>query len=346
MSPVAESDSQIESIPALGGRSRRFWRLAFSFPAMLSALLVVLAVITARPRLNDPDLWWHLKTGEIIWNTHQIPRTDLFSFTTNNHEWIAHEWLSQVAIYVSWRLGGYAGLMLWLCAFSSMLLIAAYSLSSMYSGNAKVALLGALIAWFFGTIGWAIRPHVLGYLLLTCELLIICLARTRNARWFLALPPLFVLWVNCHGSFPFGLIVLAAFLFCSFFDLRTEWLVSCRWRASERALLAVALALSVAALFVNPLGLKQVLYPLNLMFKQSTNLNSVDEWQPLTFNNARALALLAVMPGVPVDAHAPHSDTPRGTVSACFGAGIGPAPRPNAVPVRRAGSAHCMPSAF
>ena len=294
MSPVAESDSQIESIPALGGRSRRFWRLAFSFPAMLSALLVVLAVITARPRLNDPDLWWHLKTGEIIWNTHQIPRTDLFSFTTNNHEWIAHEWLSQVAIYVSWRLGGYAGLMLWLCAFSSMLLLAAYALSSIYSGNAKVALLGALITWFFGTIGLAIRPHILGYLLLTCELLIVCLARTRNARWFLALPPLFVLWVNCHGSFPLGLIVLAVFLFCSFLDLRTEWLVSCRWRASERALLAVALALSVAALFVNPLGLKQVLYPLNLMFKQSTNLNSIDEWQPLTFNNARALALLAV----------------------------------------------------
>src|SRR5260370_12643469 len=88
MSPVAESDSQIESIPALGGRSRRFWRLAFSFPAMLSALLVVLAVTTARPRLNDPHLWWHLKTGEIIWNTHQIPRTALFSFPTNNHTWI------------------------------------------------------------------------------------------------------------------------------------------------------------------------------------------------------------------------------------------------------------------
>src|SRR6266576_2463122 len=121
MSLVAESCSQIESMPASGGRSRGILHLAFSFPAMLAALLVLLAVITARPRLNDPDLWWHLKTGEIIWNTHQIPRTDLFSFTTNNHEWIAHEWLSQVAIYVSWRLGGYAGPMLWLCVVSLIL---------------------------------------------------------------------------------------------------------------------------------------------------------------------------------------------------------------------------------
>src|SRR5260370_39329874 len=109
MSPVAESDSQIESIPALGGRSRRFWRLAFSFPAMLSALLGVLAVFTARPRLNDPDFWWHLKTGAIIWNTHPIPRTDLFSFTTHNHQWIAHEWLSPLAIYASLRPRGSAG---------------------------------------------------------------------------------------------------------------------------------------------------------------------------------------------------------------------------------------------
>src|SRR6266571_5166030 len=153
MRALAELDPDMVSVPsgaAAQTRKRSIPDLAFSFPVMVAATLVVLTVLTVQSRFNDPDLWWHLKTGEIIWNTHSIPRTDLFSFTTNNHEWIAHEWLSQVAIYVSWRLGGYAGLMLWLCAFSSMLLLAAYALSSIYSGNAKVALLGALIAWFFG----------------------------------------------------------------------------------------------------------------------------------------------------------------------------------------------------
>jgi hypothetical protein len=247
-----------------------------------------------RSRFNDPDMWWHLKTGEIIWNTHSIPSTDLFSFTTNNHAWTAHEWLSQVTIYGAWKAGGYTGLMIWLCVFPSALFIAGYVLCSLYSGNAKVALLGALVTWFFATVGLAIRPHVLGYLLLTCELLIVHIARTRNPRWFLALPPLFAIWVNCHGSFIFGLMILTAFLFCSFFDFRKGSLVSSRWDKPQRTMLIIGLALSIAALFVNPVGFKQEIYPLDVMLNQSTGLASVDEWQALKLDDVRALGMLAV----------------------------------------------------
>ena len=46
---------------------------------MVAGLLIVLAVLTVRARFDDPDMWWHLKMGEIIWTTHTIPTTDLFS---------------------------------------------------------------------------------------------------------------------------------------------------------------------------------------------------------------------------------------------------------------------------
>jgi hypothetical protein len=75
-------------------------------------------------------------------------------------------------------------------------------------------------------IGLAIRPQVLGYLLLTCELLIVHLARKRDPRWFLLLPPLFCVWANCHGSFFAGLVVLAVILFCSWFDWRAGLLAA------------------------------------------------------------------------------------------------------------------------
>ena len=75
-------------------RPRSFWQVVFSFPAVLAALLVVLTVLTVRSRFSDPDLWYHLKIGEIIWNTHSIPRVDLFSFTAYGHPWMAQEWLS------------------------------------------------------------------------------------------------------------------------------------------------------------------------------------------------------------------------------------------------------------
>src|ERR1019366_8615139 len=98
----------------------------FSFPAAMCALLAFLAVATVRSRFDDPDMWWHLKIGEVIWKTHAIPTADLFSYTTSHHAYIAHEWLSQLFIYAAYRVGGYSGLMLWLCVFTAALLIAAY----------------------------------------------------------------------------------------------------------------------------------------------------------------------------------------------------------------------------
>src|SRR5438045_4023801 len=100
--------------------------MIFSFPVMLMGLLTVLAVFTARDRFDDPDMWWHLKMGEVMWTTHSIPTTDTFSYTTGHHAYVPHEWLSQCFIYAAYRFGGYSGLMLWLCVLSSVLLIAGY----------------------------------------------------------------------------------------------------------------------------------------------------------------------------------------------------------------------------
>jgi hypothetical protein len=271
------------------------WQRALSFPVMLAGLLLVLAVLTVRSRFDDPDTWWHLKTGEIIWTTHTIPTTDLFSYTTNHHAWIPHEWLSQTLIYAAYKFAGYPGLMLWLCVFTAALLIAGYALCSLYSGNAKVGFLGALIIWFFATIGLAIRPQMIGYLLLIVELLLLHLGRTHSPRWFFCLPPLFAIWVNCHGSFLLGLVLAGITLGCSFFDFRLGSLKASRWDSRDRGMLTLALVLSVAALFLNPVGVKQILYPVNTMLNQPISLSSVEEWMPVQMNSARGVGLLVIL---------------------------------------------------
>ena len=270
-------------------------RRIFSFPVMLSALLAMLAVLTVRHRLNDPDTWWHLKTGEVIVSTHTIPTTDLFSYTTNHHTLVPHEWLSQVLIYDAYRWAGYSGLMLWLCLFTAAQLIAGYVLCSLYSGNSKTAFLGALIIWFFSTTGLAVRPQLIGYLLLILELLLVYLGLTRSPQWFFGLVPLFAVWVNCHGSFFLGFMLLGVFLFCSFFNFRMGLLESSRWDIRHRRLLAIAMGLSIAALFLNPVGVKQILYPVNTLLYQPINLSQIDEWKPMQWNESRGLALLAVL---------------------------------------------------
>ena len=271
------------------------FRRIFSYPVMLCSLLAMLAVLTVRLRFDDPDMWWHLKTGEVIWTTHTIPTTDLFSYTTHHHAWVPHEWLSELIIYGAYRWDGYSGLMLWLCLFTASILIAGYTLCSLYSGNAKVALVGALTIWLFGTIGFAVRPQMIGYLLLVVELLLLHLGQTRSPRWFFGLPPLFAIWVNCHGSFLLGFVLAGVVLVSSCFNFKSGLLVTAKWNTRNRRTLILALILSVLALFLNPLGIRQILYPLETMADPAMKFSAVLEWQPLQFSDGRSLAFLGVI---------------------------------------------------
>lgn len=266
----------------------------FSFPVVRVLLLIMMGVFTFRGRFNATDTWWDLKTGEMIWNTRSVPTVDLFSFTTNHHAVVPHEWLAQVSIYAAYHFGGYVGMAVWFYVFVSLLSIAGYALCWLYSGSGRLAFFGALGIWFFATIGFSIRAQLIGYLLLVCELLIVWLGRNRNPKWLFALPPLFIVWVNCHGSFLLGLAVLGAVLACSFLEFRAGLLVSHRWANQQRHMLATAFLLSLPAVLVNPAGLRQIAYSINVMFSLPLNTHLVSEWQPAPFNDPRAWGLLGI----------------------------------------------------
>jgi hypothetical protein len=267
----------------------------FSFPTMLAGLLVLLGVLTVRGRFDDPDLWWHLKMGQIIWTTHSIPANDLFSYTTNHQALIPQEWLSQVVIYCAYLCGGYSGMMLWFCSMTALLLVAGYGLCWLYSGNAKVGFAGALILWFFATIGFSIRPQMMSYILLVAELPLIHAGRTRNPRWFYGLPVVFVIWINCHASFILGIVVAGVYLFSSFFNFEIGSLVARRWDPHCRRTLVGALIVSVVGLFLNPGGIKQILYPFDTLMNMHILMANVQEWAPLQMTEARGIGLMTVV---------------------------------------------------
>jgi hypothetical protein len=275
----------------------RALRRIFTFPAMLASVLLVLAVLTVQSRFDDPDLWWNLKTGEVIWTTHTIPVTDLFSYTTNHHAWIPHEWLAQLVIYGAYKVAGFSGLEFLLCLMTVTLLIAGYALCTLYSGNAKVAFLGALIVWLFATIGLSIRAQMIGYIFFVVELIIIQLGRTRSPRWFFAMPVLFAVWVNCHASFIFGLAVGAAYFACSFLKFRAGSMLTQRWHPACRRALGLALAGSTAALFINPVGIKLILYPIDTMLHMPVLVGNVHEYAPLEMSDPRGMALMGLLLG-------------------------------------------------
>ena len=58
------------------------------------------------------DLGRHLITGDIILETHSVPKTNLFSYTYPDFPFINHHWLSEVFYSISFQTIGFNGLLI------------------------------------------------------------------------------------------------------------------------------------------------------------------------------------------------------------------------------------------
>ncbi len=162
--------------------------------------------------LTDSDTGWHIRTGEWILKNGRVPTTDIFSFTKTGQPWFAWEWLSDVVMAIVHRYSGLAGIVL-----MSVLLLGATS-AFLYrcvveeSRHRLIAIVLTGLAMAASTIHWLARPHLLTpfFAAVFCWLL----NQTESKRkpvllW--ALPPLTVLWVNLHGGFFVGIVLLLTY---------------------------------------------------------------------------------------------------------------------------------------
>ncbi|MEO8026350.1 MAG: hypothetical protein ABI823_07750 [Bryobacteraceae bacterium] len=221
---------------------------------------------------------------------------DQFSFTAASHPWIAHEWLSQLVTFAAFQAGGYQALMLAFCVVASLIVVLSYVICGLWSGNWKVSLVGAMAAFFFLTVSLAIRPLLLGHLFLLVEFLLLYYGFVRKSAAIWALPLLFVIWANCHGSFIFGAVVAALTTVGVCWRFKGWWpRLAVDRRLAIRS--CVVLGLCLLAPFVNPVGPELVLYPLNVLGAQPDNIGNIEEWAALNPTEPRGIGL-ALMLGV------------------------------------------------
>ncbi len=79
---------------------------SFIILLVFSSVRYFLTFVTA-----DPDLWGHIKFGKDIWNAEAIPGVDIYSYTAYGRQWINHEWLSEVMMYLIFNILGSPGLL-------------------------------------------------------------------------------------------------------------------------------------------------------------------------------------------------------------------------------------------
>lgn len=259
--------------------------------AMLSLLVAALFAMTVIPTV-DPDLWWHLKTGQVI-VTQGIPRVDIFSFTMKGSPWITHEWLSQVFLWLVHSVGGAAGLMV---AFA---LMAVLIFSFVYFTCATPAILSFLLSLFAcwtSLFMWGSRPQIFNILMLAVFMCLLENIRQQKFSWKMLyiFPFLTLLWVNLHSGYLLGIIVLFTFLAgdsIQIFLQKNE-----EGTLGEKKLwhLLIVSALSLVTALANPSGYKIWHYPFETL-RSKMMQSSIVEWLAPDFHFAAYKPFLALM---------------------------------------------------
>ncbi|MEN6401509.1 MAG: hypothetical protein ABFD94_06145, partial [Armatimonadia bacterium] len=291
------------------------------FPIALLACLF--AFVSTHP-IRPHDFWWHLAAGKQIVTTGHIPTTDSYSYTAPGAPYPSYQvyWLAEAMLYLAYAAGGvqmniFAHAVL-ITATYGLLLLLCFRLS----GNWKLATVCGVAAAALGFENWNLRPQALAYLCGVVYLWLIYSERKAGAgetpalrglggtaggprsaptgerggggarcgSWNVALFPLvIVVWVNCHGSFPIGLVLIGLWLIESVVRYRRDREVP----FGSAAVPAVALLSALAAVWFNPQHFGVIQYLRDM--QANTVVQGLPEWLPASLATRDGIAFFLVL---------------------------------------------------
>lgn len=174
-------------------------------------LFLVLTIAFLLP-IPPNDYWWYLRLGEDIINSGVVPSVDTFSSTQFGQPITYQSWLSAVLFFILNQWGGSV-----LTVLVRGIIIAAFYFLIWYicrlaGGGARLAALLTLVAVLAGSNNWAVRPQLFSLIMFVLTMLSLWRWRTDRTKWVWALPVLMLLWVNLHGAFILGFLLVGAAL--------------------------------------------------------------------------------------------------------------------------------------
>ena len=245
--------------------------------------IVVLGLLgTAARNVVDPDIWWHLKTGEYIAASKSVPHTDLFSYTRAGQPWVAHEWLCDLLIYGLYHAAGWGGLIV---VFAAIVCAAFFLLYRRCAEDPYVS--GVLVlfgGWTTAPLwGWGARPQIVSFFFTSLWLLLLERSeRDLKLLWWTL--PLTLLWVNLHAGFALGLVLLVLFLAGEFLEHVLAAAPKSIFPSRLRAI-AITLLLDLLLVPLNPNGATMYRYPFETLRSHAMQ-SFIAEWASPNFHSS------------------------------------------------------------
>lgn len=269
----------------------------FSFPVMCMFLLAAVIFGFCVKQFAEPDIWWHLRYARDLVQFHTFSSIDTYSLTAAGSYRPNFEWLSEIPFFIAFRAAGLHGILALYFVVLVLIYAGVYYLACTAGADCKNATLATLVGIFLGVVSIGPRTLLFGWLCMVGLLLVLDRFR-RSDKGLWLLPPLFALWINLHGSWVFGLVVFILTIASGL--IQGEWgLVQARrWSKPQLRKLLLVLAASLAALLVNPFGYKVIVYPFDLLFRQQSAVQYVQEWQGVDFSTGNGKLTLLVLLGL------------------------------------------------
>lgn len=228
----------------------------FRYLALTSFFILVFLICLHSLNSINQDIGRHLKLGEIIWQTHSVPKVNLFSFTQPDQPFINHHWLSEVFFYLLNGIVGLKGLIV----LKAIAVLSAFWL--IFLGIKKeTGVWPFLVSGLVGILVFSnrtdVRPEIFSYLFLAYFLFAIFRSKYQGQyRWLYALPIVQILWVNSHIYFALGPGLLFFYLVERFFS---------KSNGLDKKKLFWIFVATTAATLINPNFLRGALAPFNIL---------------------------------------------------------------------------------
>lgn len=220
-------------------------------PFLAATAIVAFCVQIFSANQADVDLWGNVFFVKSLPWEEGFHRVNTFSFIAPGHGWINHEWLAEYIFHSAYQLFGNAGL-IGLKVLLGLLIIGLMNAAIRKECRSGVVrFLWLMLVISVMGFGFNTRPHLFTFLMVAVFLTL--LRRPQFSPWLILLLPLLgLVWVNLHGAFFIGLIILSVFLVVELVGRGVPPSRSVKGR--NQTVLAVALVLFAGVSFVNPHG--------------------------------------------------------------------------------------------
>jgi hypothetical protein len=262
---------------------------------VVAAFIVLLCVIVRRG--GDPDIFWHLVTGQWMVDHHQLVSQDIFTFTVHGSRWIDPEYTTEIIAYLLFKAGGLTLVSLGFAAVTVVGFLLIWRRVRIEKSNPVIAAVLIGVAGLAGAPVWGPRPQMITFAFTCLELFWLdryLRGRSRAVYW---LPLVMVAWANLHGGFLFGLVpvgvaaVVEAIHWIRRVDGDTH-------RRRCRNLVLVFVGCCVAAV-LNPRGISLYSYVIQPQFS-GVQQSFIAEWQSPNFHVLQERGLEAMLLLIPV----------------------------------------------